>query len=420
MKAGLLRGTLDMFGEDFIPSKIEHREEEAGTVASTLSITLQGGRPSHMFIYGPSGTGKTVLVKWSLNTITEILREKGVKMEWIYVNCLRSYTPFKVMQEITKEIGVEAKFRTKTEGTSGMTTEFIRALKSTKPGTYLIVVLDEVQRLFEEDPKEADVLLYNLHEANVGLDGKAHVTVISVSKDNRLKEKFSESVRSRYGHYGLVLNPYSAQQLFHILNDRANQVLHPGSFKDEVIAKCAKAAADLNGDARSAMATLRQAVEIAIREGAESLSIDHVSKAQDQNELDNLRHQIQHAPFWQKLVLWTIAYHHYFNERSGSTSAPVYTKNIYETVEKLARTMNRNPSLSDRSYREYLTQLEAASLIRLWPDNQGGRKGRKTLVELAGDKALTIMLAAEKETGFIGELGETREKLALNPSQRLL
>ena len=46
------------------PSDIPHREEQIKQVASILAPVLRGERPSNLFLYGMTGTGKTLSIQY--------------------------------------------------------------------------------------------------------------------------------------------------------------------------------------------------------------------------------------------------------------------------------------------------------------------------------------------------------------------
>ena len=52
------------------PEDIPHRDEQIQSVASILAPSLLGERTSNLFIYGKTGTGKTLSVQHVANELT--------------------------------------------------------------------------------------------------------------------------------------------------------------------------------------------------------------------------------------------------------------------------------------------------------------------------------------------------------------
>ena len=50
-------------GSGYSPESIPHREEQIKQVAMVLGPSLRLGKPSNLFIYGLTGTGKTLVVQ---------------------------------------------------------------------------------------------------------------------------------------------------------------------------------------------------------------------------------------------------------------------------------------------------------------------------------------------------------------------
>ena len=53
----------EVLRHDFIPEKLPHREEQIIKLAETLAPILKNARCSNIFVYGKTGTGKTLLAR---------------------------------------------------------------------------------------------------------------------------------------------------------------------------------------------------------------------------------------------------------------------------------------------------------------------------------------------------------------------
>ena len=70
----------------YTPDSIPHRDEQIKAIASILASTLRGERPSNLFVYGKTGTGKTLSVQYVQNEILKKAEELGVEINFKYLN----------------------------------------------------------------------------------------------------------------------------------------------------------------------------------------------------------------------------------------------------------------------------------------------------------------------------------------------
>src|SRR3989339_162128 len=72
----------------YTPEDISHRDEQINQIASILAPILRGERPSNLFLYGMTGTGKTLSIKYVKDELMKRAQKTGVrKLNIIYVNC---------------------------------------------------------------------------------------------------------------------------------------------------------------------------------------------------------------------------------------------------------------------------------------------------------------------------------------------
>ena len=66
----------------YTPESIPHRDEQIKSIASILASTLRGERPSNLFVYGKTGTGKTLSVQYVQNELMKRAEEVDVEVRF--------------------------------------------------------------------------------------------------------------------------------------------------------------------------------------------------------------------------------------------------------------------------------------------------------------------------------------------------
>jgi len=184
-----------------------------------------------------------------------------------------------------------------------------------------------------------------------------------------------------------VFPPYTADQLFTILKQRAERAFHAGVVDDDVISYCAALAAREHGDARRALDLLRIAGEIAERENANKVSIEHVKKALLEMEEGRVFHSIIALPLQQKLVLKSIV--DIVAKKESTTTGEVYSNYVEE-----ARKHGLEP-LSIRSVSYIISQLDMMGII-IAEVKSLGRHGLTKVIRVK-DEVVKIVKEALRE-----------------------
>src|SRR5210317_1490447 len=72
---------------NYTPETIPHRNDIIQTIAGILAPALRNEKPSNLFLYGKTGTGKTLSVKHVINNLNEISERKKIPLRIFYLNC---------------------------------------------------------------------------------------------------------------------------------------------------------------------------------------------------------------------------------------------------------------------------------------------------------------------------------------------
>ena len=177
---------------------------------------------------------------------------------------------------------------------------------------------------------------------------------------------------------GVRFSPYTAEELFDVMQERVKLAFKAGVVSDAVLRKIAELEAAKDGDARKALELLDSCGKIALSEKRDRITLDLVADAEAQLEKDHLLNIITSLPRHQKLVYLSILKH----QKEVLAGGDIY-KLYIETCESY----NQKP-LSERRIRSFLINLTEVGLLESevgWlSDTQ--KKARK--VEIPIDAAL--------------------------------
>ncbi|MFC7157331.1 Cdc6/Cdc18 family protein [Halomarina halobia] len=285
------RGTVfedkDLLRPSHTPDLLPHRERQITELAEHLGATLRGDTPSSVQIYGKTGTGKTVCVRYVAGELLRAAGGAGVPCHIEYVNGEVTDTEYRVLARLTNRVAAASGTAEDDRPVppSGWPTgqvyrAFVRAVDRQERS--VVVVLDEVDRLVRKGAGDA---LYKLLRVNAELE-RSRVSVVGISNDLTFTESLDPRVRSSLGDVEVVFPPYDANQLRDVLRVRASTAFRDGSVAEGVIPLCAAFAAREHGDARRALDTLRTAGEVADAAGAERVEERHVRRARERTDVD--------------------------------------------------------------------------------------------------------------------------------------
>src|SRR3989339_1239143 len=272
---------------NYTPENIAHRDDQIKTIAGILAPALRMEKPSNLFLYGKTGTGKTVVSKYVTSQILSVANEKKLPIQIIYLNCKLKRvadTEYRIMVQLAKEFGLDIP-------ATGLPTDevykiFLKHIDS--ENKLIILVLDEIDQLVK---KAGDEILYNLTRINFELKN-VELSIIGISNDLLFMDGVDPRVKSSLSEEELVFSPYNALQIQDILRERAKEAFGEGIVREGVIEKCAAYAAREHGDARRALELLRVSAEIAERNNFKKVKIDHIDEAEDKIEKDRIIHTI--------------------------------------------------------------------------------------------------------------------------------
>ncbi|MBS3098634.1 orc1/cdc6 family replication initiation protein [Candidatus Pacearchaeota archaeon] len=356
---------------NYAPEIILHRSNQVETMASILGPTLKGEKASNLFLYGKTGTGKTMSAKY----VGEKIEKKGLEMEnklkFLYINCKSkkvSDTEYRIIAELISLLG--EKVPATGLPTDVVYSKFVELIDNEKQN--IVLILDEIDQAVK---KISDSFIYTLTRMNSELK-RAQISLIGISNSLTFMDNLDPRVRSSLGEEEIIFPPYNALQLRDILTERSKKAFNEGVLEEGVIAKCAAYAAREHGDARRALDLLRVAGEIAVREGKERVALKHIDIANQKIEKDKMLDIIESEPTQFQLVLYAIMVLDADKNKGGIFTGDVY--NIYqEMCEK-----TKSEVLTQRRVSDIIAEFDMLGIINARVISKG-RQGRTREIKLA-------------------------------------
>lgn len=352
----------------YIPNQIVHREEQQQQVARVLAPVLRLQKPSNLFIYGKTGTGKTLVIKQVLQDILKVATGRALPIKIVYVNCKLKHvadTEYRLLVQILRDFG-------KSLPTTGLPTEevyriFYAALD--EQPLQLVLVLDEIDELIGKTGNSA---LYNLTRCNTALM-KTRLTLVGICNNIMFTDGLDPRIKSSLSEEELIFPPYNALQLQSILQQRSSLAFRSNVMTQGVLEKCAAFAAREHGDARRALDLLRVAGELADRAMSSEVLIEHLDEAEKKLEKDHHLEAVANQPRQYHAVLYAVC--KLLEQRSS-----IFTGEVYSRYQFICSSASMRP-LTQRRVSDILGDLDILGLVHA-PILSKGRYGRTRQITL--------------------------------------
>lgn len=314
--------------EEFIPSRVLHREGQLDAIRNCLKPILKEMEPRNIFIYGAPGTGKTCISRF----VAEELSVHTTTVQSSYINCWECSSRFKILYNILQGMGLTLSVHRK--GTP--TDELLDSLRKRLDKQYCVIILDEVDKL------EDDRILYDL----ATLQG---VCMILISNSSTALHSADPRVRSRLSSAENVEFPvYSESEILDILKDRAEWGMLPGVIKNAQLERMASAS---EGDSRVAINTLRIVAEDAENQDLEKVPDTLIDKALSRAMTGSTERALGMLSPQQRLLMDIIMLEETMN-----------TGELFKRFGKLSK-QKGIPEMTDRTFRNQMERLAKLGLV---------------------------------------------------------
>ena len=155
--------------------RIVGRDEQLQEVTKMLRVALGDNRPPNLFLYGPSGTGKSLITKAVCENISSICETRGISFGTIEVNCQELDTlgvaVYELAEKAAEEAGVAVDVPKHGVSTKEKWDELYRIVNENFDS--VVFVLDELDMLVGRRDKQEPAfsrLLYQLDRKSTRLN----------------------------------------------------------------------------------------------------------------------------------------------------------------------------------------------------------------------------------------------------------
>jgi len=368
---------------EYQPESIPHREEQIKQIASILAPVLRGEKTSNLFLYGKTGTGKTLSIQYVKNELLRRVNSDDFELRIEYLNCKLkkvSDTEYRILAELIKKMGGEVPATGLPTGS--VYSKFIEIIDKKKQ--LVVLILDEVDQTVK---KISSDFLYNLTRMNSELS-QTKICVVGISNNLTFLDELDPRVRSSLSEEEVVFPPYNAVQLRDILKKRSLMAFKPNVVEEGVISKCAAFAAREHGDARRALDLLRVSGELAEREGSKKIKLSNMDMANEKIEKDKILDVISSEPKQFQFVLASIIQLHENREKMSQKILankegvePIFTGDVYNLYQEICQ-KNNCDVLTQRRVSDIVQEFDMLGIINVRVISKG-RGGRMREIRLA-------------------------------------
>ena len=345
--------------------RIVGRDDQLDDIITYLRPAVQGNRPPNMLLYGPSGTGKSLIINAVCQQVLELANSQGDHFGVIKINCqtIKSHdrAVYRLVKNAADEAGIDVGVPESGISTDQKLNRFYEILSNNFDS--VIIILDEVDLLVgrQRDPNDEPAyskLLYQLSRASqLGrIDG--HVSVAALTNDPRFMEDLDGRAESSFNPQDVVFPDYDANQLQAIL-ERRRDAYQDDVLEDGIIPLSSAFAAQDHGDARKAIDLFRKAGEIADREGEDTVCEEHVRDAQKEAERDRTLTQMQGLSTQKKLSLYATAIVPVYSQRNLNAIPSTVAYRVYQYLTDLLDADKK----SRDSYLRYMSEAETYNFV---------------------------------------------------------
>lgn len=377
--------------KDEMPDKIFHRDEEIQEYTVALEDIVVGHDPNNVFLYRPTGVGKTAVTLWMRDKLNEKASETGVPLNVIGpINCRNYKSAYALATALVNELRPHDDQLPNSGYSTDKVFEFLyREIENV--GGNVLVILDEIDNI---PPDARNDFLYELPRAEANENTPitdAKIGLIGISNDLKFVDVLEPKVKSTLGEREIKFGPYNANELNDILDYYADMAFKDGVLDDDVIPLAAAFSAQERGDVRQGKRILQKAGELARIDDVDVVTSEHTREATETVETDEILDYFEQDLTSHQAMTYLATTLTVIEPQQEAT-----TKRIYKLYSSVAESIVSRVK-SERKIYEFLDQLSMQGLVRSAEQNLGREGGRRYVYDIT-DNPRDIIAAARKSS----------------------
>lgn len=394
----------------YLPKSFPERKEQLTQLKDIFKPFFSGDNPRHAIVFGPTGQGKTAVLKSRSEVLSRWADENGRPVTVVWFSCDGASSSYavissliKVVREIRNGPGEVPPTGYNVKRMFSMLISELQAI-----GGSFLIILDEIEAIGDDD-----YILYELTNSELPVK----VGIIGVTNDYQFQNQLREKTQSRLGNRTVHFSKYDSKDLQSILSRRAEAALKNTYFVGEkipenlhsevldpgVIGYCGAKVAKETGNARTAIELFQMACELADNEPEQYVTISHAERAEKYlnrkvvNEGIITANSRQHVTL---LAMATLLLRHEGNEFD--------TKEIYDAFLEIASTRVITEEISLRTFERQISELYTVGILNRRYRSRGADRGTTHTWSL--DVKLKRLLT-QLELGGTAEVSEFANEL---------
>lgn len=340
---------------DYVPKALVHRDEEFRQLTRVFRPAIESKVGQKVLITGSVGVGKTVLAMKFGEELVSAAKKRGMKLDYVHVNCRKQKSPHMVAQELANRY-----LRLPPRGFSPeeLLKEVTRWLE--KHDAYLTLALDELDFFIQQNGPD---LLYALTRSAEELGALGRISLIAIARDQSFLRSLDAATQSTFMHNVVGLDKYSAPQLVDIMNARTKEAFKVGVVEEDAVALIADIAVRW-GDARLALELLWRAGMLADDENKNRVTPEHVRKAKAEIYPEVQKEVLKDLQSHEQLVLLALA-----RRLKISGQAYALTGELERAYRVVCEEYDEQPRGHTKLW-EYLKRMEGLGLVDTQPSGK--------------------------------------------------
>lgn len=331
---------------DYQPKLVKYRESEMRQIAAAMRPLFQKRSGRNIFIFGPSGVGKTVAVR----NILQELEQETDEIVPFYINCWKNDTTFKVLLEMCSAISYKFTQNKRTE-------ELFDIVKKDVNKKAAVFVFDEVDKLEDVD------FLYNI------IEDVFNKSIILITNHKDWVADLDSRIKSRLTAEILEFRPYNLTETRGVLQQRMEFVFAPGAWETDAFEAVVQKAFGMQ-DVRSGLYLMKEAANTAEERNSAKIAMVDVAAAMKKLEEFSIK-KADELEDETRFVLNIV------KKNTGGKIGEVFS--AYQAA---------GGKMAYKTFQRRIAKLEEDHFIAT-EKVVGGNEGRTTIVKFGQEKKLT-------------------------------